>query len=486
LNLLPGGQALSRKIIASDRSDGNGSRLVSIVHAMALAKRIGCRFGFTWNLEPVIRPGFHANDGVHQIFSANFIARYWLGEALDPDAFPNMDFNVISRPILKQAASGSAIRGWRFNRHGSFSRFRDTWSILDLFRKTGLDTGAAFNRVDFSAEIKNAIGAAKIHRNRPVAAIHLRSGDIVHGHHRNFKHVRKVIPSTLTKSLVEKLNDEGCDVLLVGQDKSTIDYLKRTTGAFTSDDFGSGDFAPGTLREFFELSLMARCAFLYAGASNFAEIATMIRGRSRDRVFDLMSWPRAAELVLAELERHESDYHPLEAAFGYQWALSGLEPSLDPQITRRILERAQALDPGNESYVLKLAATDFRDGRLAEGEGLLRSLLENELEAHQNKRPLRSLGIFSAVYARGPFLTEEELNAVSAGARAGCVYAAIYCAYLYRDRRRRADREQAKTLAREFAEIVRSNGAGHLIDIVEAFIPAKRSSRRRTPNKAKK
>jgi len=439
---------------------------------MALAKRIGCRFGFTWNREPVTPTGFHTIDGVDRIFAASFISRYWLGETLDADAFPTLDFKVISRPVLKRAAaSRRSIRGWRFVNLNSLSRFQDTPSFVDLFRQPGIDTAAAFSRIDFSDAIRSATEAAVIRGTRPVAAIHLRSGDIVHGPHRKFKYVTKAIPSALTKALVTQLTADGCDVLLVGQDSATIEYLRRSTAAFAAEDFGSGEFAPGTLREFFELSLLARCRFLYAGRSQFAALATMMRGRPPDSMFDLMDWPTAAELILAELDLHEKEYHPLEAAFGYQWALSGLEPSLDPQITRRILERARALDPGNESYVLKLAATDFRAGRLAEGEALLRSLLENELAAHQNKLPLMSLGIFSAVYGKGPFLTEEELNTVSASARAGCVYAAIYCAYLYRHRRRRADREQAKTLAREFAEIVRSNGAGHLMDIVEALDP---------------
>lgn len=243
-------RAFSQKIIASDRRDGIGSRLVSMVNAIALAKRLGCRFGFTWNSEPITPSGFHTIDGVDRVFSPKFISRYWLGDALDPDEFPKLDFKIISRPILKQAASGSAIRGRRYDRLASFSRFQDTRSILDVFRKTGADTAAAFRRIDFSDEVRSVMSAAQIRRNRPVAAIHLRSGDVVHGHFRKFKYVTKAIPSTLTKALVTHLNQDGRDVLLVGQDNSTIDYLKRCTSALTSEDFGSGDFAPGTLREF--------------------------------------------------------------------------------------------------------------------------------------------------------------------------------------------------------------------------------------------
>ena len=311
-----------------------------MVNAIALAKRLGCRFGFTWNSEPITPSGFHTIDGVDRVFSPKFISRYWLGDALDPDEFPKLDFKIISRPILKQAASGSAIRGWRYDRLASFSRFQDTRSILDVFRKTGTDTAAAFRRIDLSDEVRSVMSAAQIRRNRPVAAIHLRSGDVVHGHFRKFKYVTKAIPSTLTKALVTHLNQDGRDVLLVGQDNSTIDYLKRCTSALTSEDFGSGDFAPGTLREFFELSLLARCEFLYAGNSQFAKLATMMRGGGPDNMFDLMTWPTAANRVIAELDLCESDYHPLEAAFGYQWALSGLEPDLDKHLARRILERA--------------------------------------------------------------------------------------------------------------------------------------------------
>lgn len=453
---------------------------------MALAQRIGCRFGFTWNRKPVTRGGFHTIDGVERIFSADFISRHWLGETLDADAYPALDFEVISRAVLKQAASTSAILGWRLDRLNSLSRFKDTRSFFDLFRQSGIDPAAAFSRIEFSDEIRQAIEAAVISATRPIAAIHLRSGDIVHGRHRRFKYVTKVVPSTLTKALVSRLNSDGYDVLLVGQDSITLEYLKRCTAALTADDFGSRDFAPGTLREFFELSLLSRCTFLYAGNSQFAKLAALMRGRETDSPFDLMDWPMAAELVLAELDRHETDYHPLEAAFGYQWALSGLQPSLDAPLTRRIVERARALDPDNECYVLKLAATCFREGEFAEGEILLGSQLEHELASSKNKQPLPSLAIFSSRYARGPFLTEEELQAVSAGARSGCASAAIYCASFYQNCRRRADREMTKQRFLEFSGLARLNGAGHMMEMVEAWGPAKPNSKRRKAKESKK
>jgi len=51
----------------------------------------------------------------------------------------------------------------------------------------------------------------------------------------------------------------------------------------------------------------------------------------------------------------QSDYHPLEAAFGYQSAFRSLEHKISPARGRDILEKAHQLDPENDAYVLKMA-----------------------------------------------------------------------------------------------------------------------------------
>ncbi|WP_204349247.1 hypothetical protein, partial [Klebsiella pneumoniae] len=57
----------------------------------------------------------------------------------------------------------------------------------------------ALRSFDYSATVKEAIAAAGRSRlARPMAALHLRSGDIVHGKHRaSLIFAGKVIPSTL-------------------------------------------------------------------------------------------------------------------------------------------------------------------------------------------------------------------------------------------------------------------------------------------------
>ena len=57
-----------------------------------------------------------------------------------------------------------------------------------------------------------------------MAALHLRSGDIVHGpHRRRLVFADKVIPSTLAKAIVADLSSQGLTTLLIGQDAGLIE-----------------------------------------------------------------------------------------------------------------------------------------------------------------------------------------------------------------------------------------------------------------------
>jgi tetratricopeptide (TPR) repeat protein len=423
--------SFSRMTIVSVRKDGVGGRLVSMINAGVIAERVGSRFGFIWNRQASVDKTFHVVDTVDKIFSADFIERCWLGETVPKSEFLPLPLIEFSRRDLRKAARGKDIRGWICNELTVLKRFRDTWTFRDFFGLRGpVNTAKVFQKFGFAPDVEAAFAAAqKPAMVRPVAAIHLRSGDIVYGKFRRFRFTTKAIPSALVKALVARLNALGMDTLLIGQDRATLEYLKAETSAFLTDDFGASDFGDPTMREFFEIALMARCHRIYSGSSFFAALASAIRGKPVDKISRLILGSEAAEFVLQELSAHGADYHPLDAAFGYQWVFRALERSLTRPQAEEILNNARNLDPENEAYALKLAALDFRDGLPDMGEQLLASLMESDWLA-TSKMPTQSMQTFASMTSSGPFIGRE-LDFVEQAADRGYPHAAAYCANLH-------------------------------------------------------
>lgn len=369
-------------LIAATRTDGLGGRLLAMANAKSLADGLGCRFGFTWSDEVIQDNTFHIVDVVRKIFSDAFIERYWLGEQVDASRFGVLGQAVFTPRSLETTARQNNLEGW----------ICDEFDVLKSFRADGAKTvrrSETLRGFGFSSDVADAIDAAGgVRFPGPMAALHLRSGDIVHGHYRTrLIFAGKVIPSTLAKAIVSELSARGLKTLLVGQDRETLEYLRSRTGAFLTSDLGADAFEDRTLKDFFEMALMARCRQIHAGSSIFATVASVMSDIPCVNSDALFSKARAAEIVLEELKAHERDYHPREAAFGYQSAFLNLEDKISLAQAREILERALALDPENDIYVLKIVAAYFREGDFPSGEAVLKSLMTRQFQARP-KKPL--------------------------------------------------------------------------------------------------
>ncbi|TGS19410.1 hypothetical protein EN852_001685 [Mesorhizobium sp. M2E.F.Ca.ET.209.01.1.1] len=361
-----------------------GGRLLAMVNAKALADTLGYRFGFTW--WPMHDDEFHSVEKVDKIFSADFIEKHWLGERVEPTGFEVLEEVAFTRASLDAAAGRRSLRGWICNE----------FKILDFFRGGPelVRRSETLRGFGFSQAVNQAFDAADRRPfPGPTAALHLRSGDIVRGKYRFMLDFSdKVVASTLVKSIASELSSKGLTTLLIGQDRATLEYLRSQTGALLSDDLGSAEFEDETLRAFFEMRLMARCRTIYAGSSVYASVASTMGDIALIHPKTLFGGSKAAEMILGELSRHQGDYHPLEAAFGYQSAFLDLEGQISPTRAKDILGKAYALDPENDIYPLKIAAAFFRDCDYRSGEAVLKGLMTRQFEA-SSAMPLRAIGV---------------------------------------------------------------------------------------------
>ncbi|MGX8012144.1 hypothetical protein ACVDG8_025840 [Mesorhizobium sp. ORM8.1] len=422
-------------LIAATRTDGLGGRLLAMANAKTLADSLGYRFGFTWNRRAITNQSFHIIDLADQIFSADFIERYWLGEEISKSDFGVLDVAALAAGnSLGEIAKERKLRGFTCN---DFDILKDATQPVRM-----TETLRGF---DYSPAVKEAIAAANGSRfTRPMAALHLRSGDIVHGKYRTtLVFAGKVIPSTLARAIVTELSSAGLTTLLIGQHRATLDYLKAETGAMLTSDFGADAFQGETLKAFFEMALMARCERIYAGSSGYAEIASLMGDVPLLQASALFDASRTAGIILDELEARQVDYDPREAAFGYQAAFLAVEGKVAPGKARAILEKAYALDPENDAYALKIAAAYFRERDFASGEAVLKSLMTRQFR-DRPRIPLRVMGLLGdTVGERYPIAEDFELFFTAA--EAGCPYAAACSAWILQQTA--TDRDRALAMA---------------------------------------
>jgi len=421
----------STKTLAATRADGLGGRLLAMVNAKCLADKMGCRFGFTWNRRSIDDMQFHIVDSVDKVFAADFIERHWLGEKIDTARFGVLDGTRFTRSSLAADALQNGFQGWICDDFRILRSFRQGWFRAMLpANRSARSRHRTFGTFGFSEPVRATIAAAgKSRFSRPMAALHLRSGDIIHGNYRSeLEFCDKVIPAPLAKAIVSKLASKGLATLVIGQDRATLDYLKSETGAFLADDFGASQFEDETLKAFFEMALMARCRQIHAGSSVFATISSVMGGIRVIRPRALFGNRGTATVILDELKARQSDYHPLEAAFGYQSAFVLTEHSTSPAQARRILEKAAALDPQNPAYALKMAAGYFRDRNYQGGEAVLKAFMLKEVDARA-ENPMRILQVLTRPSARGHIMAGD-FELYLAAAKAGYPYAAACSAQI--------------------------------------------------------
>lgn len=379
---------------------------------------------------------FHSADVIEKIFSPDFIDKHWLGEKIDLAGFAILGGSKFSRSSLEADARRKGFQGWICDDFSVLKKFQQGWAKSWLPGNTPARRGhETFRTLGFSQAVRGAFDAAgKCRFSQPTAALHLRSGDIVRGIFRSrLLYGDKVIPSTLARAIVLELKSKGLATLLVGQDRATLEYLKAETGAFLVDDFGADQFEDQTLRTFFEMALMARCRTIYAASSVFAKTAAMMGGIACVKTRALFRKRRAAEIILQELKAHQADYHPFEAAFGYRAAFLSLEDKISPARAREILEKAAALDPDNQVFALKMAATYFREGNYPSGEAILKSLMTGQFKPGLDA-PLPMLRALTSKAWRS-YDMEKNFEPFFAAAKAGNPYAAACSAHILHDAR---------------------------------------------------
>ncbi|EAK2629187.1 hypothetical protein CC188_05905 [Campylobacter coli] len=269
-----------KKIIISDRWDGFGERILSMLNAMYVADRFGYQFGFIWRElkkfsncdNKIISPELPCADAV---FDKVFLEKY-LYNNINPSYNDSYWWALRGRK-LEEVLLQTKEEIVKFSLQGDLSSI-----FIDVEKKEYYNKiQYLFNSISFEENIKESILCAlKIfNQMKDYAAMHIRGGDIIYDSKLTYQFRLKVFPSHLACHFIEK-SEDGKKIILFGNDlELNIELRKKFSKK--KKVFLLNEIIPRTYnniqRIFFEIILMSKSDILYTtGTSGFSNLASRI------------------------------------------------------------------------------------------------------------------------------------------------------------------------------------------------------------------
>jgi hypothetical protein len=357
-------------LFISHRTDGFGARLLNMLVTMVLAERHGGDFRFTWKTS--IRE-FHALDAADRIFAADFLAEHLVespSRRRKGHVFVEQFEDVSDDALAKRFDSST--------RAVVVSRFDDPEPLLSAFAGNGQNPFVdAFRKIRFVGDLQAEIASAE-HASlpeRPVA-IHLRSGDIVFGDYRlDPRFETKIIPLPLARFLIQESLGRGETPIIFGQDEISCSKLAASMGIQTIEQMFGLSRKSALERVLFEAVILSRMNAIHGGQSAFLYVPSLIGAVPVLDPETALSRESIARTIIAGIDDFEKDdqYPRLQIAYAYRSAFFYGYNDLSLSEKIELGEGAIRHDPQNAFYRFANAALLIENGRLAEGDAMLKN-----------------------------------------------------------------------------------------------------------------
>ena len=452
------------KVVLSQRGDGLGERLNSLLNAMRLAEILDVDFRFTWPIGVVGKEPHHAIVGPREFFSADFVAAHLMSTAEARGGFvvpagPADDLDSLQRQLA------AAERGLKAPGRPLSTRI-DPEAVPAASR----GFSAEFDAVGFHPSIEAAIAAARaVPLGARTAGIHLRAGDNLFGHYRAWTaYWYKVVPIPVARALIAQFQAEGREVLVFGEDTRAIADLCETTGATDASTKRPTPGMPPAEAAMFDLVLLSRCDRIISGWSGFAIQAASISDKHVERHLDLVEPLEIVELTRADIALHGDRYDPTHRSFAWWAAYYAARHELPYEEAVDLLTSTIEADPTNPRARLRLAALHYREGHVGRGDDVLVGALAADVAA--GGPVLESVMLLSLRIASG-YDSAEILDDIERGAERGSGPALIYRGGLRAERGDAAGaQEDAATFRQRVQDDERLRSLPGLDDMVSATI----------------
>lgn len=293
------------QLVVARRWDQLGGRLTSMVNARSLAEWLGLEFRFVWprGLDPAI------NDPA-DLFDAAFLATHELGpSALDgrPRVYHREFANVLELVTIGTVPAGSpgeCLGELASAGPDAFLEVDEFFTVLQRPEETADEALARFQRcfaeLGWSHTVQRLIEFCRSWpAGEPVAAIHVRAGDIVSGAWRYGIIHEKYVPTPYVHCALERLTGGGSAQVLVMSDNAPyLDWLRTRFPAIVTCEQVVPGYAELTplQRALADILMLSRCHTIaapprsafsmlgaYLGAGNIVRADTLApEGEERD------------------------------------------------------------------------------------------------------------------------------------------------------------------------------------------------------------
>jgi len=340
----------------SIRHDGLGSRLQCLHGAITLARHFHGDFEFAWPLNPKVETSdHHAFEHADKIFGSDFLANhlregwnyFFHGNHIGDIRFTNYHEHRIRQQQVDRMRAGLPI-----HKPCLIADFEDHAEMLKPHFEL-VEYTDAFQAIDFSDPVRLAIEAAEsIPLSSNSTAIHLRTGDIVHGTDRaQDRFTGLVLSFPLACTAAQRERAENRDILVFGQDPAAIAEVCRLTGGRSAADLLQQYDFDDIQAWFFETRLMSRCGRIVAGNSAFARFAARIGAKRVTNGHALFDGPTALKTVKA-FDETGTGVDDIQMGFAHWAVVSRYFKELTLEQRLACTERAAALDPGNVLFAM--------------------------------------------------------------------------------------------------------------------------------------
>lgn len=415
-----------RKIILANRVDGFGERLCAIINAIRLADHLDADFRFSWSDKiwsdvyvtlDANRPAQVLGQSIApqaEIFSQKFIVNHAMKHWSTNTFVPVPAYNV-----TQEALTTSGRLGWFTTQHHLSTDYGP-----QVANDCKISSANAFERIEFSDQLMQAVEKARALDLGDFLALHLRSGDMVYGEVRKWGFWgNKIINPVVAVDIIKHSHAKGQKIIVFGQDIIWFQHLRSTYGVVIADDLVPADVNQPHVRALFEMVVMAQANEIIAGDSGFARAASMISNRPVKSMFDAYSPIRYSDVTIAGMSAAEPTMHPLMVAYSF-WQAYAFGRSLRsvPQLID-IISKAHSFDPDNHLHLIIMAALKYRMGEDAAAEALLGKSYEQAGIAWQSvDHPINKQVIFR--YFTPKYTHEEQFaDFIAAARRPGNPYA---------------------------------------------------------------
>jgi hypothetical protein len=374
-----------RPIVLMNRTDGLGERLCAMINAIRFADTLDRNFRFFWTSD-IWNPVYHKLSTEkdkpilgqsiapqEEIFSAAFIEKYAL-KTHNPKDYRACPPKPITHAKFTAAETAGRVMGWVPNQN-----FMENVCDSTFMTTVKMSSAEAFAKISFAPDIVTLLKAANQTVLPRFDAIHLRSGDMIFGEVRKWgQWGNKVLNLSVAQDLITKIQGEGRQVVLFGQDVDGLTALAKDRGCMFVGDMIPSSAVTATQRALFEIMLMSRAQDIYAGYSGFSRAACMIGNKRARTPHQLYTSEEYVDITLAGLAQEAGKYHPLVNAYSYWQAYDLGEQFFNLPEQYDIITLAANNDSENLLYPVLQAALLYRMGQDDAAEALIADQIEKQ------------------------------------------------------------------------------------------------------------